>query len=258
MPKKSKFRTRMLKIENQTHYETNDLRAFFLAGLLHLGCTQEKKITVKYALRAFGIWGQAQLGMWMASSVAVFSENKKVRREISTHKRLSEGYGILITIPKSKRETIVTRSPTVIETVQRDGKEPLEVPTATITRRKVFTPWVELPPELLLELAQVFEHEVEHTLGFKHADMCCWSTLKPTWHEGLKVRVKALPEKKPRADRMTELVTKREEHAREMATKWAKKAQILKSQVKKANSRCAFWLRTVKYYEKKMAAKKAK
>lgn len=67
-----------------------------------------------------------------------------------------------------------------------------------------------------------------------------------------------LPEKKPRADRMTELVTKREEHAREMATKWAKKAQILKSQVKKANSRCAFWLRTVKYYEKKMAAKKAK
>lgn len=252
MSKKSKFKTRMLKVENRTHYETADLRAFFLAGLRHLGCTQEKKITVKYARRAFGVWGQAQMGMW----IETYSPNYVAMH--GSRKRLSEGYGILITIPKSKRETVVTRSPTVIETVQRGDREPFDVPTATITRRKVFTPWAELPPELLLELAQVFEHEVEHTLGFAHADMCCWSELKPTWHEGLKVLVKVQPEKKPRAERMTELVTKREEHAREMATKWAKKAQALKSKVKKANSRCAFWLRTVKYYEKKMAAKKVK
>jgi len=39
-----------------------------------------------------------------------------------------------------------------------------------------------------LELAQVFEHEIDHTYGLTHADMPDWWTLRPKWHQGLTIR----------------------------------------------------------------------
>ena len=37
----------------------------------------------------------------------------------------------------------------------------------------------------LRKFAQVFEHEVDHTLGLRHKDMVSSDLLQPTWHEAL-------------------------------------------------------------------------
>jgi len=50
----------------------------------------------------------------------------------------------------------------------------------------------KIPAQLsLLDMARIFEHEVGHTLGLRHREMPSWSTLTPTWHEGLTIRYKA-------------------------------------------------------------------
>lgn len=38
------------------------------------------------------------------------------------------------------------------------------------------------------ELAQTFEHEIDHTKGLTHSQMPDWKKLKPTWHKGLRIR----------------------------------------------------------------------
>lgn len=37
----------------------------------------------------------------------------------------------------------------------------------------------------LRKLAQIFEHEVDHTLGLQHKDMIDSNLLEPKWHDGL-------------------------------------------------------------------------
>lgn len=40
----------------------------------------------------------------------------------------------------------------------------------------------------LKELAQVFEHEIDHILGLDHKDMIDWWTFEARWHRGLRLR----------------------------------------------------------------------
>jgi hypothetical protein len=47
------------------------------------------------------------------------------------------------------------------------------------------------PSSDMRELAQVFEHEVDHIFGLEHRDMEDWWTLNPTWQKKLKMRVRA-------------------------------------------------------------------
>lgn len=40
----------------------------------------------------------------------------------------------------------------------------------------------------MLELGQIFEHEVDHCIGLDHKDMQPWSALDPKWIYGLRIR----------------------------------------------------------------------
>lgn len=46
------------------------------------------------------------------------------------------------------------------------------------------------PAKDMRELAQVFEHEVDHIFGLEHRDMEDWWTLRPVWQESLKIRLR--------------------------------------------------------------------
>jgi len=48
-------------------------------------------------------------------------------------------------------------------------------------------------PIRYLELAQVLEHEIDHTLGLGHREMIDWWKLRPTWHEGITIEWEGEP-----------------------------------------------------------------
>lgn len=46
------------------------------------------------------------------------------------------------------------------------------------------------PAKDMRELAQVYEHEIDHIFGLEHKDMPDWWTLEPTWQEHLRIRLR--------------------------------------------------------------------
>lgn len=85
-----------------------------------------------------------------------------------------------------------------------------------------------LPAADLLELAQTFEHEIDHTKGKEHKDMPKWTSLRPKWHKGLPIRfvpepilgVRAVKQKLKKAE-------ERLEKARRARNKWKKRIRQL-------------------------------
>jgi hypothetical protein len=105
-------------------------------------------------------------------------------------------------------------------------------------------------------LARVFEHELAHNRGVRHEDMdpdtlACRGPC-PDWAVSFTPAdfEVAEPPKVPRAERMTALVLKREEHARRMLEAWERKA-------KRAVKSAAKWRGVVRGYERRAAARKA-
>ena len=92
-------------------------------------------------------------------------------------------------------------------------------------------------------LAQVFEHEIDHTLGLKHKDMVGYWTLEPTWHEGLTIRF-VEPEVVDCATAARQRAAAREEHVRAML----KKAE---TRLRRAKTIRDKWARKVRYYDRK-------
>lgn len=97
-----------------------------------------------------------------------------------------------------------------------------------------------LEPINYLTLAQVLEHEIDHTLGLEHKDMIDWWELQPTWHEGLSIEWHE-PAKKAARQSAPE---KREAHARAML----KKAE---TRLKRSKTIRDKWAKKVAYYERK-------
>lgn len=100
----------------------------------------------------------------------------------------------------------------------------------------------------LLQLAQVFEHEVSHSLGLHHKDMApdvADCKTNPTWHLGIEIRYSEPVNVK------VDHVAKREEQARKMLDKWERRLRATQNRVKK-------WRAKVRYYDRKKAARKGK
>ena len=98
-----------------------------------------------------------------------------------------------------------------------------------------------------LQLAQVFEHEIDHTLGLRHSDMKDWWLLQPTWHEGLTIA--HAPEKQAKTSEQcvaarSATITQRAEHARAML----KKAE---TRFKRAKTIRDKWAKKARYYDRK-------
>lgn len=111
--------------------------------------------------------------------------------------------------------------------------------TMLLPGRKYLTGKDTNNPLDLLELAQVFEHELDHTMGLDHRDMQEWWDLKPTWHEGLKIRwvpkLKRAPEK---------LLQERRAQVEAKVTEWSKKARY-------ARQKLAKWRKKLRYYKRR-------
>lgn len=112
-------------------------------------------------------------------------------------------------------------------------------------RLKLGAPKVEfategrMTAEQLLRMAQVLEHEIDHTFGLRHGEMLPSTQLRPTWQEGLEIRVQAPKPTKPKPS----LKERRAELARKQLAVWEAK-------VRRAENRAKYWRRKVRYYER--------
>lgn len=92
----------------------------------------------------------------------------------------------------------------------------------------------------LKELAQVFFHEIGHTLGLRHREMAKWTSIHVEFYLGCKIGFRVAPEpaKKPRVS----LVERRAKRARD-------KVVELERKLKRVESRLKVWRKKVRYYE---------
>ena len=92
--------------------------------------------------------------------------------------------------------------------------------------------------------ARVFEHEVGHTLGLKHAEMSDHREgPPPAWCAGLEIRPKEPKAKPTPADR----AAAREAHVRAMLAKAERRLKIAKATVRR-------WRAKAKHYDRRRAA----
>jgi len=108
----------------------------------------------------------------------------------------------------------------------------------------------------LFSLAQVFEHEIGHTLGVRHKDMLPVDELTPTWHEGLILRKKESKSQLSKEEKRAETARKREQHVREKVREYEEKLDGLEKTRKRWKKRLAEWKKKAAYYERKAASNK--
>ncbi len=186
-----------LRIDNQTRWDTRDLRRFILAALRHKGAG-DRHVSIGYGKHGdVGGWGS-------------YPDN---RREASDRRRgCREGATMRLTLP----------GPGWVAAHERD-------------------------PIDLRQLAQLLEHEIDHTLGLTHDDMLDWWTLEPTWHKDLIVRWRT-------PNQCESAVVMRERHARAMLAKADERIEKRKTQLRIAKTARTKWAKKVAYYDRKEAA----
>jgi len=182
-----------MKITNQTHYQTRDLRKVLTRALKAVGCKgTHLTVTFVYAQRHGYVTGNASLGRLFSGKIL---EGRRMR----------------------------LRLPFVEQTLR------------------------------LEDLCWVAMHEAQHIIGIEHRDMtsAMRSTHKqplPAWAEGLEVRIKEVRPRKPRQQRLAEVVDLRAKRAQSNLDKWLKTEKHATVMRKK-------WAKKVKYYENRTAAK---
>jgi hypothetical protein len=92
----------LLKLINETLYDTRDLRRFILAGMKYMKCTQPKVVTVKYSRQPAGHWGRASIGFW------------PFHDEDYSTRVFREGRNVLLTIPRDPEKLDYLRFAQVI------------------------------------------------------------------------------------------------------------------------------------------------
>jgi hypothetical protein len=199
-----------VKVNNKTAYRTEDLAAFFRAGLAAAGASTKKHIEVTYSRRS--CWNDPLRPGSMVGGCASYSGVTG-----------REGHYIRVSVPN--RPVSVDESGAAIR-----GKG---------GGWQYGAPYSELPEDVLFVLAQVFEHEVGHNLGLHHREMKEWWKLEPTWHEGLHIRRKEEKAKPTIADK----VRKRAEHAMKKLEEHEKKLAREEGLVRK-------WRAKVRYYQR--------
>lgn len=224
-----------LHIENKTHFRTDDLCRFIVAGLRAKGASLNKNISVAYSRRRGGCGGYAIVG-----------------------RNGREAHWIQLTVPKTLIQ--VVRPAEYVRTPVRD---PFNLNyNLLIDKSGCFEPsgwrltdgvWEALRPaeerrvgvatiegETLLDLARVLEHEIDHNLGLNHGDMLPVSSLRPKWHEGLVIRRQGEAQKPTRVQKSE----RREAHARAMLAKHEDALRREQRLVKR-------WTQKVRYYDRK-------
>lgn len=210
-----------MRLKNETKYRTADLRAFVRAGLGAKGASTNKVVEVGYGRTGVYCGGAAIVGRGGVESLWI---------------RLS--------VPNRGKDAGGTWVPENRPTGDRDGEHSIQLIGGVPTHfRKVYRDadaYPELPDDVLLDLARTLEHEIDHSLGLNHRDMAPSRSLRPTWHQGLRIRREEPKAKVTAAAR----VAKRAAHAKEM---------LLAHERALAQERrlVAKWRKRVKYYERK-------
>lgn len=207
-----------MKLTNETHYLSADLRAFFLAGLRKMeACSKGKTVIVTYT-RPTKWRVEKDCNVGYVSGLAYFGHWRRRAPDTdgTPRREYIEGRVIVMRLP---------RDPTLLS---------------------------------LALFARVFEHEVLHTQGVKHRSMGpavrypngSPDAPVPAWAAGLEVRVEEAPAPAPLEERRDELVAKREAHARAKLAEYEVKA-------KRVAKLAAKWRQKVRGYERRAAARAA-
>lgn len=240
MTRAKKLGSRQLVVENYTHFSTKDLHAFFLAGLRNAGCTEPKTVVVKYARGLGG--GEAYVG-----HMECRDDGRVVQREAQLISRMSipkwRRTSTLVEMPWTDPNTRPAGVPSGCYVMRTDASGNYAGTTAYRYHDEHVEKWTELDDDALLYLARVFDHEVDHTLGFRHPEMGDWWRQQPTWHHGLRVRILAAP-KLSRDERLASVVAKREAHVAMMVARWERKMQMAERQLRS-------WTKKALYYTKR-------
>jgi len=201
-----------MRVQNHTTYRTRDLSAFFRAGLKAAGASSDKTIRVVYS-RSSGMGPQLRIG-----GHASYSDGGR------------EGRQIQIALPN--REEVVV--------VGKNGQN----------RLVLGDQFAALPADYLLVLAQVFDHEVSHTLGLTHGEMVDWWKTSPTWHAGLQVRRKEAKKPAEAADKPT-AAERREAAGRRHLARTERETAELERSLERKRGLLRKWNEKVRYYERK-------
>lgn len=251
-----------VKITNQTEYSTSDIAAVFRA-VLRDGWGEEGRryrMEVAYARQGRYCSGYAWVGtnhlrVNIPNSQSVPSADPRTpeQRMREARKALARKAWAL----RAKWGTNGDALDAIYAARQGYPKSAMRDPTSGLWARSrlvcKYVPYSELSPEVVLDLARVIAHELEHCRGMRHEGMC--DSFKRSGEarggglhfpslEGLRVRrvVKAKPA--PR-----DHVAKRAEKARLKLQEWERKLAL-------AETKLSFWRRKVSYYDKRSAAPK--
>jgi len=99
--------------------------------------------------------------------------------------------------------------------------------------------------ESMERFAQVFIHEVDHTLGLKHREMKHIRQIDVSWSEGMTIQKESPKPKKTIS--MQERIDQREQKAKDKTAMYEKKVKHYQNLLKK-------WKKKVKYYERRNKA----
>lgn len=92
----------------------------------------------------------------------------------------------------------------------------------------------------LRKLAQVFEHEVDHTLGLRHRDMAAIDDLDPRWHEVVEWKRGEVREEGKEDDTQKKLLYA------------MRKVKECRTRVKRTQTSLRMWERRVRLYERRL------
>lgn len=253
-----------VKITNQTEYSTSDIAAVFRA-VLRDGYGEEGRryrMEVAYARQGRYCSGYAWIGtnhlhVNIPNSQSVYFADPRTpeQRMREARKALARKAWAL----RAKWGTNGDALDAIYAARQGYPKSAMRDPTSGLWARSrpvcKYVPYSELSPEVVLDLARVIAHELEHCRGMRHEGMC--DSFKRAGEvrggglhfpslEGLRVRrvVKAKPAPQDH-------VAKRAENARLKVEAWERKLAL-------AETKLSFWRKKVAYYERPAAPSSSK
>jgi len=224
-----------VRIINETRYRTSDLKSFFAAGLKAMGVKSNKIITVRYT----------RPGPWRRRA-ATDPECQTFYKTTETTASYAGGRAYL-------GRTVVR------------GKTALGLPKRVLLEARHMT--ILLPPPGIpidyRDLALTLEHEVLHLKGVQHKDMTndqryCRGPLPPwandwfvrTENQGIRLEPESAPlSSEERTKRRDELIDQR-------AAKARAKLEAYERKTKRIQALCKKWREKVRYYDRRMVAKK--
>jgi len=225
-----------MKIKNETHWRTDDLKKILRAAILAEGMDPNERwsIRIYYGRRTNDTSGYA----YYHSRTFRIGLPKRIWR----HEKDGTTFWNYDFVDEVSKKTWTRYAATEDD-----------IPEHAIARREsdryvgAFHDVDELPKRIVEEAARTIIHEIGHCQGLRHEDMVCSSSIEVPWADGLKIRKKTAAKPKPKPDREAKAIAaveRLEDLLAEEEKRHRARTKSLKTRLSKAK-------RSMNYYEKK-------